>query len=349
MPAQRILVLFNEPVLPRGHPNAEAEYEVVAVSEVVAGTLARAGFEVSRVGVLPEARVLLRELEARQPDAVFNLFEGPPDNARAEALVAGLLEWQRVPFTGSPAQALALARNKPLAKYLLRGAGLPTPDFQVIEDLPLDKQPRRWPVIVKPGLQDASEGIDQGSVVRDWDRLTQRVEALLRAYGPPVLVERFIPGREFNVSLLEAAAGLRVLPLCEIRFAFQDPAHWPIVTYDAKWRSASEEFKATPPHFPDELNPRLAARLADLAARAFRLIGCRDYARVDFRVSPAGKPYVLEVNPNPCISPDAGFTRAVEASGQTHAQFLTEVTCGALARGARRPVSARPAGSSALH
>jgi D-alanine-D-alanine ligase len=336
MPAQRIMVLFNEPTLSAGHPNAASEHEVVQVSQVIAKVLSEAGFEVSRLGVGTNPNTLLHGLKAQQPDAVFNLFEGWPDDGRSEAFAACLLEWQGVPFTGSPSQALCLARNKPLTKYLFQGARLPTPDFLVVERLPLEELPRRWPVIVKPGLQDASEGIDQGSVVQGSDQLVERVAYLLETYGPPVLVERFIPGREFNVSVIDSSTGLLVLPLCEIVFSAQGSAHRPIVSYDAKWRPDSSDFKATPPHFPKEMDPRLAKELADLARRAFRLVGCRDYARFDFRVSPKGKPYVIEVNPNPCISPDSGLTRAVEASGQTYAGFLVDVTRAALARGKLR-------------
>jgi D-alanine-D-alanine ligase len=202
-------------------------------------------------------------------------------------------------------------------------------------------------VIVKPALQDASVGIDQNSVVRRFDRLTERVGYLLDRYGPPVLVERFIPGREFNVSVLETPAGLRVLPLCEIVFDRDDPSCWPIVTYDAKWHPESRDFKATPPHFPSDLDPRLVAELPELARRAFQLVGCRDYARVDFRVSPAGRPYIIEVNPNPCISPLAGLAAALEADGQTHGQFLIGVTRAALARGQRtKPASVNGAAAT---
>jgi len=333
MPAPRVLVLFNEPVLPSGHRDAESEHEILFVTEVIGKILAAAGFEVARLGVSYSATALLSELEGRRPDAVFNLFEGLANEGHTEACIASLLEWQGIPFTGSPAEALHLARNKPLTKYLLQGAGLPTPEFQVVDQLPLQRRPRRWPVIVKPGLQDASVGIDQDSVVRRWDRLAERVEYVLFNYGPPVLVERYLPGREFNVSVIDTDAGLRVLPLAEILFDRQDPSTWPIVSYDAKWRPDSCDFKATPPHFPRDLDPRLAEELRELAVRAYRLVGCRDYARVDFRVSPSGKPYIIEVNPNPCISPTAGLARAVEASGETHAQFIVRLTHAALARG----------------
>jgi D-alanine-D-alanine ligase len=348
MSSPRILILFNEPILPAGHAEAESEHEILFVTEVIRKTLNEAGYDVSRLAVSRDAHALLGELQARPPHAVFNLFEGLANDGNTEACVASLLEWQGIPFTGSPSQALRLARHKALTKYVLQGAGLPTPKFQVVDRLPLAKRPRRWPVIVKPALEDASVGIDQHSVVGSWDLLTQRAAYLLRNFGPPVLVERFIPGREFNISVIETPAGLRVLPLCEIKFAPSDPSHWPIVTYDAKWHPESRDFKATPTHFPVDLDPALGGELERLAMAAFQLVGCRDYARVDFRVSPKARPYIIEVNPNPCISPMAGFAAALEAGGKHHAQFIVELTRAALARGRMPPCPRRLADGMAL-
>lgn len=333
-----ILVLFNEPILPVEHPDAESEHEIVRVSEVVARTLVAAGLEVTRLGVSHDIAGLLKTLHDRRPAAVFNLFEGLPGNNDSEACIASLLQCQGIPFTGSPAQAILLARNKPLTKTLLQGAGLPTPEFEVVERLPVETRPRRWPVIVKPGLEDASAGITQDSVVERPEQLGERVEYLLKTYGPPVLVESYIPGREFNVSVLESPENsedslLQVMPLCEIHFDRGDESSWPIMTYDAKWRPETREFQATPRHFTTDLAPQLAAELRDLSQRAFRLLGCRDYGRVDFRVSPAGKPYIIEVNPNPCINPDAGLPAAVAAGGLTYAEFIVQVARAALARG----------------
>src|SRR5260370_28226163 len=161
--------------------------------------------------------------------------------------------------------------------------------------------------MVKPATQDASIGLDQGSVGNTQQRLEERVASLLKSYGPPALVEELILGRELNVALIEAP-DLRTLPISEVLFTDKDPKFWPIVTYDAKWRPGSRDYEATPPCYPAEVSPKLTQRLSMLARQAFRLLGCRDYARVDFRVRPSGKPYILEVNPNPDFNPTAGLT-----------------------------------------
>lgn len=341
MPPHRVLVLYNEPVLPEDHPDYESEYEVVETADVVAMALTTAGFGVTPFGVGRDPSVLISGLREHKPDVVFNLFEGAADHGHTEAYVAGILEWLGISFTGSPAQALWLAREKHMAKYLLAGAGLPTPEFMVVERLPVAECKLGWPVIVKPALQDASVGIDQNSVVTSQRQLEERVCYIMRKYGPPVLVERFVCGREFNVSLVEKpdpASGttipaLTTLPVSEIQFLDGDGSNfWPLVTYDAKWHPDSRDFKATPPRFPGDLRPDFIAELTTIARRAFRLIGCRDYARIDFRSDAAGKPYILEVNPNPCISPLAGLASSLEHAGQTHASFVVGLVQTALAR-----------------
>lgn len=332
MPLPRVLVLYNAPVLPADHPDFDAEDGVLETVEFVCEALKQADFEASPFALGRDPGDLIQTVRNHRPDVVFNLFEGTSDQSETEAYVAGLLDWLGVPFTGSPFQALSLARDKHLAKHLFQGAGLPTPAFLVVDALPLNACPLPWPVIVKPAQRDASEGLDQGSVVTDQEQLNRRIAHLLKNYGPPVLVEEFIPGRELNVALIEAP-DLRPLPISEIMFLEQDPSYWPIVTYDAKWTPESRDYEATPPRCPTEVAPELATQLTALACQAFRLLGCRDYARADFRVcATSEKPYLLEVNPNPDFSPTAGMAGGLEAAGISHAEFTVDLVRNALAR-----------------
>ena len=167
-----VVILHDEPEL------EDKRSDVVAVERY----LSDAGFQVTSLcldGILCEPETVLAGLRQHQPDAVFNLYEGSIDRPEGEALVAGLLEWLSLPFTGSPSFALRLALNKPLAKRLLLGYGLPTPAFFVVDDLPVPPCPLSWPLIVKPSAEDGSIGIDQGSVVTDRQSLTKRVAHLL--------------------------------------------------------------------------------------------------------------------------------------------------------------------------
>lgn len=339
MPAPRVLVLYNEPTLPADHPDADSEHDVLYTADTVARILQQAGLTVARLGATDDPQALLAGLTANAPDAVFNLYEGMAKWGNTEAFVSGLLELLRLPFTGSPTQPLMLCRSKPLTKKLLAGAGLPTAPFFVVEDGPVPTCPLKWPVIVKPGTEDASVGIDQASVATNQKQLVDRVEYVRATYGPSVLVERFVRGREFNVAVVERDGVPTTLPFSEILFVPPDdtPDLWPIVSFDAKWRPGTRDFIATPAKNPAEnVSPELHAAIAGLAKKAYQLVGCRDYARVDFRVDEDGTPFVLEVNPNPCISPLAGLAAGLETAKVPYPEFIVGLVKAALARGGRR-------------
>ncbi|MCA1563998.1 MAG: D-alanine--D-alanine ligase, partial [Acidobacteria bacterium] len=324
---------YNEPLLPADHPDAESEHTVVAIARAMADILVQQEFRVKLLGLARNPAVLWQELKKVKPAVVLNLFEGNPDNSATESYVAGLLEWSGIPYTGSPPPALSLARAKHTAKTLLRGAGLPTADFLVVQELPAPECTLGWPVIIKPAEQDASIGLDQDSVCTTQYQLDQRVAYILETYGAPVLIEQYIAGREFNVALVELPE-LQTLPPAEIEFKAR-PGAWPILTYAGKWKRGSEEYTSTPPKYPADITPRLAKKLGAIALKAYRLIGCRDYARVDFRVTADGKPYILEVNPNPEISDEAGFAGCLGSGHFPYREFIVRLIRHALARGSR--------------
>jgi D-alanine-D-alanine ligase len=336
MSSARVLVVYNDPVLPVDHPDAESEHEILEATDEVVRELSDAGFATFQLGLYNDPADMVTGIRQYRPDVVFNLFEGTAERPETEAVVAGYLDWVEIPYTGSPYPALCLARDKALSKHLFQGAGLPTPPFQVVEELPVPPCRLRWPVIVKPAQQDASVGLDQGSVVTNQQQLEDRVALLMERYpGEPVMIEQFIAGRELNVALVDFPE-LHALPISEILFLDKDPGRWPIVTYDAKWKPESRDCVMTPPQYPAKVDPLLAEALTDLSTRAFKLTGCRDYARCDFRVTPAGEVFLLEVNPNPDYHPSAGFTNALKAAGKTHAQFTVDLAHRALARGRNR-------------
>ncbi len=324
--SRHVLVLFNQPTLDADHPDAESEREVVETAQSVALALEAAGYRVSRLGISHAPAPLVEWVRKGRPDVVFNLYEGVAGQGQSEAYAAGVLEWLKLPYTGCPFETLVLTRDKPLAKRLLVQAGLPTPRFRVVDRLPFSVDQLDWPVMVKLAGEHASVGLDQGSVVTNEPQLTERVELLLRRYGPPVLIEQYVEGREFNVTVVTNPE-LRVLPISEMVFSSQGADRWPIVTYEAKWLTGSAEDLATTPHCPADLESSLAGRLSELATEAFLLFGCRDYARIDFRVDPDGNPSILEVNPNPDLHPGAGLTRSLKAAGISHSQFVVGLVC----------------------
>jgi D-alanine-D-alanine ligase len=164
--------------------------------------------------------------------------------------------------------------------------------------------------------------------------MAARVQFVLQTYGSPVLVEEFIPGRELYVAVT-ALSELRALPAAEILFPESRPGAWPILTYSGKWKPGSADYDTTPPKYPADIPTDLADRLADIAKQAFRFLGCRDYARVDFRVNAKNEPFILEINPNPEVSEDACFGHILKSAGIAFPDFLKSLIDQTLKR---RPV-----------
>ncbi len=347
-----VLVLYNQPVLSTDHPEAESEAEVLLTVKHVSEALAAAGYRVSRLGIGRDPAHLVRDVRKTKADVVFNLFEGVPDKGESEPCVASMLEWLDMPFTGSSACVLSLARDKPLTKLVLRGAGLPTPDFLTVEtanDPRLRQGPERlhWPLIVKPADHDASVGIEQASVVTTPAQLERQVKSVLARFDGRVLVEEYVAGRELTVGVIEtrqeiaAEHGVRhasfwrlALPVSEFEFEPTED-RWPIVTYDSKWSVASSEFTLTPYREIADVPAALSERLRTLAMQAFGVLGLRDYGRIDFRLDSDGQPFILEANPNPDISPTAGLAGVLRGVGFTFRDFVDGLVGQALARNRR--------------
>jgi D-alanine-D-alanine ligase len=327
-----VAVLYNEPVLPADHPDARSEADVVAVAHAVGEALIAGGLDARPLAAGPPVSGLVSDLTEARPDLVFNLIEGFGGRSGGEAQVTALLELLGLPYTGCPSEAQALCHRKGATKALLLGNGLPTAPFLVLE--PGDPIPSlSWlgPAMVKPEAEDASLGIDQGSVVSSPAELATRVAELQKAYGPGVMVEAYLPGPEFNVGVLGLAEP-EALPVAEVVYQ-PAPGSWPILTYGAKWAEGSDEDRASPVRCPAQIDEGLAVRLRRLAVAAFRATGCRDVARVDFRLDERGEPMILEVNPNPDLGASAGWARALRVSGRDYKETLVALARQALERG----------------
>ncbi len=299
----RVLIVFNEPVLPVGHPHAASEADIIETVAEVQKVLPPNEFIVESFGYSRGPRRLLDKIEEWKPDVVFNLFEGEADRTATEIFHTGILEWMNVPFTGSSSSAMAFGRDKVRTKYLLQGAAIDTAPFQVAESLVVGHWPHAWPAIVKPATQDASVGIEQASVVTSQEQMEARVALVLEEFGGPVIIEQFVPGRELHVNLFDdpKTGRPRVVPPSEVRFE-AGPDYWPIYSYQGKWNEDSVEFKKSPLDTELVLPSPLAERVTDVCVAAYQLLGMRDYGRVDVRITPEGRPFVLEVNPNPYLN-----------------------------------------------
>jgi len=322
-------------------PNFEARATVESVAQEVAAALNSDGAHDARLvpmgGDFAELRA---QLDASPPMCVFNMCETLGGDARLETAVPTVLDLLGIPYTGSDANALSASLYKDRVKQRLARAGVPTPKGLLVKE-PTDRCNLRFPLIVKPAQEDGSAGIWNRSVVHDRDSLQARVDEIISSFKAPCLVEQYIDGREFNVAILGYPQP-RVLPLQEISFAKLPPGQHKIVSYDAKWRTGSVEDLGTQPVLHPDLPSSVAARLQRAATDAFRALGLRDYGRVDLRLSASGVPYVIDVNPNCDLSPDAGFARAANAVGINYAALARLLVSYALSR-KKRNANARGA------
>jgi D-alanine-D-alanine ligase len=228
--------------------------------------------------------------------------------------------------------ALANSQNKIMAKRLLKASGIPIPDYIIIkEKAEKYRHKLKYPLLVKPSLEDASVGIENESIVVNTKQLKERVDYVLHYFDQQVLVEEFVEGRELNVAVLGDKKP-SALPISEIDFSKMPDHLYNIVSYQAKWDPRHESYHKTIPKCPARLPKKIELRVKEIAISAFKIMGCRDYARVDMRLDKNNQLKVLEVNPNPDLTEDAGFMRSAGAAGYTYAQALKRIVMFALAR-----------------
>lgn len=332
--APRVAILYTaDEGLARGEArDALAVRGVREAAEAALRACRDQGWEAALVAAPAGPGPFVEAALAAKPDVVLNLVESLAGEARLEAAAAWLLEMTGLPYTGSPPLALSLGLEKPLVKDLLRARGVPVPEGCVLEDAaaPMPRLP--YPCIVKPAREDASHGIAAESVVADEAAARARAARLIETYGQPAIVEAYVEGREFNVSVLGEGAGAEVLPLGEIDFSGFPSGRPRIVSYEAKWVEDSPEYRGTASIAAKPLEAPLRARIEAVALAAYRAVGLRDYGRVDLRVCPERGPFVLEVNPNPDLSPGAGLSRAAGRAGMTHGDLVARILRAALAR-----------------
>ena len=309
-----------------------SEVGVVEEMDDIKEALNSIGYRTTVFNVDSDVVRLIDYLRTERPDVIFNLVECVDNLAIHEMHVAGVYELLKIPYTGAGPFALGLALNKPRVKELLTCHGIRTPRFTTFA--PNDKVvpgDLAFPVIVKPAREDASVGIDDRSVVYSAAELKRRVHYIQSEFDQPALVEEYIDGRELNVAILGSHPPV-VLPISEIDFSGLTDGMHKIVSYEAKWIQGSVAFEGTRGVCPASLPPALEEELRATALRCVELVGCRDYARVDFRLNSAGVPYVLEVNPNPDISEDAGFARSTRAYGLSYPEAIGRIVESVLER-----------------
>ncbi|MGD0779288.1 MAG: ATP-grasp domain-containing protein [Dehalococcoidales bacterium] len=329
---QRVTIVYNEPFPSYYDTNGEdkAVLSVLDAVKAVRKALLELGHEVTLLPLVPPFTGARKKLETLDTSVVFNLFEGFYDEPETEALVPAALNALGIPYTGCRSDVLKLALDKASVKEILKEAGVPTPDFQLLSPATLDTFRLDFPCIVKPRAEDASNGITADSLVYDITTLEKQVRLVSESYHSGALVEHFIGGREFNATVMGNAQCV-VLPVSEIAYSLA-PDIPRILTFAAKWEPKSHYYKGTKVICPAKVTEQEREFVANTAMSVFKLLVGHGYARIDMRTDEAEKLNVIEVNPNPDISPDAGAARQSRAAGMSYAEFIGKILNLALER-----------------
>jgi D-alanine-D-alanine ligase len=339
---KKILICYNSPVtifsVYNGKPLAEgsevndlSESSFAKEIETIKASLSNEFFEVKEITINRNIDEAIRKILNYTPDTIFNLVESVEGISSYEYCMTGVYELLGINYTGNTPSTLGNCLNKERTKEILRSFDVTTPQSVTLR--PFSKLSSKsfnfnFPFILKLLKEDASIGISEFSVVNSFNELKKQFEFLSGTYKQDIIIEEYIAGRELNVAIL----GNEALPVSEIDFTGL-PSELPkIVTYDGKWMENSVYYNHTKPSCPAKLDKATEKRVVSLALKAFNAMNCRDYARVDIRLSKNNVPFVIEVNPNPDISADSGFARAAAASGISHKELLIRIVNFALDR-----------------
>ncbi len=298
----KVLVLHTLPPEHLDGGRVQDEFALDGAAQAIGGVIPGAIVEGTRGGATETLALLTRHA----PDVIFNICEAPLGRTDLEPHPAALFEWLGYRFTGSRSDTLALCRRKDLVHPILRDRGVPVPRRYTLDHL-------SFPCIVKPAAEDGSAELDHDSVCDDqaaFDRVIHRMRS-------EVVVEEFLPGREFAVSLW----GQRNPDYVSVgEMLFLNGLR--LITYAAKWHIESADFADSPLHYDSDIAPELRAEIVAAAKNAWNAVGARHLLRVDIRLDTGGRPRVLDVNPNPEISPEVGISRAVVEAGWQWKDFI---------------------------
>jgi D-alanine-D-alanine ligase len=329
---QKIAIIYNtpNPDLYSTTVEKKASLAILDGVEAIHQALAESGYSVSRLPLLPPLESAKESLKHLEADLFFNLFEGFDGCPETEATIADFLSELGLTYTGCSGGALSLGLDKAKTKACLEAIGIDTPRYQLLVPETLSLFHLNYPCIVKPCAEDGSNGITEESVVHDFASLERQVTTVSKSFGREAMVEEFVDGREFNITVLGAREP-KALPPSEIVYSL--PPEIPrVLSFSAKWDPQSIYFEHTKAVCPAEIDTELREHIINTAILAFRLLGSRGYARIDFRLDNTEQLKVIEVNPNPDISPDAGAALQARAAGMNYNQFIEQIVQLALER-----------------
>lgn len=303
------------------YPTAD-ELDVLTQAEAIEYELHNLGYLTERMFLGLDLQSVSDQLKRVSPVFVVNLVESLDNSGRMIYFAPALLAHLNIPFTGSNSEAMFLTSNKMLAKDLMLQNGLPTPDWVGGNFSGRLKSSSRY--IAKPVWEDASIGISDECILNG--DMASIQDFLNNHANMQYFFEEFIEGREFNISILGGRNGPEVLPMAEIIFDQYPEGKPKIVGYEAKWKEGSFEYRHSPRSFGvEDTDPKLASKLKKICIDCWKIFNLKGYIRIDFRVDHADHPWILEVNANPCLSPDAGFFAASQKAGYSFKQVVERI------------------------
>ncbi len=312
--------------------SASDELDVLQQVEAVDKALIELGYEPIPLAINLNLQQAADQLMSIQPHFVFNLVESIAGNGHFISWAATLLDYLKIPYTGSNTNALFLTTDKVLTKAKLREAGLPTPDWITLQESTKQNSSMTLPAIIKPVHEDASIGLDEEAMIYETNDLLTHLKKRCSRYGD-CFAEQYIHGREFNLSILASAKGGQILPPAEMCFVDYPKDKARIVDYRAKWQTDSFEYQNTVRSFDfAEHDLPLIENLGQMTRRCWELFDLSGYARVDFRVDQDQRIWILEINANPCISPDSGYVAAAERTGLSFFDVVKRIVQDCLTR-----------------
>lgn len=314
------------------HDAAEDELDGLIQAEKVSKAISELGDEPVLLPFGMDLDKTIDGLRMLRPDIVFNLVETVGGRGNMIYFATALLDSLRLPYTGCRTEAMFITSDKPLTKKIMKANGVATPPWVTV-DGGAGESAHPGTYLLKASWEDASVGLDEEAILKTSDHkaLRDAVQNRQKKLGIDCFAEAYIEGREFNIALLASDQGVRLLPTSEILFVDYPPDKLKLLDYRAKWVENSFEYDNTRRTLDFEpRDERLVAHLREIALQCWTLFDLRGYARVDFRVDQKGQPWVLEINANPCLSPDAGFAAALEHAGIKYSEAIDDILRNAL-------------------
>ncbi len=312
----KCLIIYNEPA----SDALPDELDVLDQVNFIGDTLQTLGYKIERRGISENFFREIADIRAEDFEFVFNLVEAVGQQAEILYFIPALLNMHHIPYTGCPVEAAFLTGSKVLARRIMRANGIPVAGGYKVSESGQLEPGRQY--ILKPVWEDGSLGITEESVFK----YDGTVPAILNDKNDlHWFIEDFIDGREFNVSVKAGPDGPEVLPPAEMTFNGYPEDMPRIVSWKAKWEEDTFQYDNSKRYFPDDLSERLKKNIREAVLSCWEVFGLKGYARVDMRVDADENVYVLEVNANPCISPDSGFISAAVHAGYSHAEVIRHI------------------------